>query len=246
MRDVGHVKSKHETQRDQFDQGVAVDDNLLEFPVTRCTLQVTLDSQKKKNRSRRRKENRQTHTTHRLTLEEMKLCILCSIPLTGKIDNIEIIRLSSHTSVSLYTFTFRSLETPKSSPSLRGSQDVAVERGQNTEEKQIEQQFSVNELVERAAPHKQEPGESTAGGTGDLVLIRDRHLSSVHEHRASFFSRTTRPRARCYSYFQKFSSVEPERESVTAIVNRISIFVIFYVARSRVLSATASLQVYLF
>lgn len=89
---------------------------------------------------------------------------------------------------------------------------MAIERGQDTEEKQVEQQFPVDELVEGTAPHKQEPGESAAGGTGDLVLIRDRHVLSIQEHRASFFSRTTCSRARCYSYFQKFSSVEPESE----------------------------------
>lgn len=116
--------------------------------------------------------------------------------------------------LNLCAFTFETLKPP---PFLHGSEDVAIQCGQNPEEKQVEQQFPVNELVEGTAPHKQEPGESTAGGTGDLVLIRDRHLLS--EHRASFFSRTTRPRARCYSYFQKLSSVEPEREIV--IANRV-------------------------
>jgi len=104
---------------------------------------------------------------------------------------------------------FKTLEYP---PFLLGSEDVAIKRGQDTEEKQVEQQFPVDELVEGTAPHKQEPGESTAGGTGDFVLIRDRHLLSIQVHRASFFSKTTRSRARCYSYFQKCSFVEPERE----------------------------------
>ncbi|KAL0131846.1 hypothetical protein PUN28_003003 [Cardiocondyla obscurior] len=49
----------------------------------------------------------------------------------------------------------------------------------------IEHQFPVNEFVKGTAPHKQEPGESTAGGTGDLVLIRDRHFLSIQEHRAN-------------------------------------------------------------
>lgn len=93
-------------------------------------------------------------------------------------------------------------------PFLRGGENVAINSGHSTEEKQIEQQFPVDELVEGTAPHKQEPGESTAGGTGDLVLIRDRHVLSIQEH--SFFSGTTCSRESCYSYFQKCSSLEPE------------------------------------
>jgi len=58
-------------------------------------------------------------------------------------------------------------------------ESVAIKKGQETEENEIEQQFSVNKLVQGTTPHKQKPGESTAGGTGDLVLIRDCHLLSI-------------------------------------------------------------------
>lgn len=151
---------------------------------------------------------------------------LCPILLTDEIHSIKIIHPLHYTSINLYMFTFRAL---KFSPFLRGVEDVAIECGQKTEEKQIEQQFPVNELVEGTAPHKQEPGEPTAGGTGDLVLIRDRHLLS--EHRASFFSRTMRPRARCYSYFQKLSSVEPEREIVQQLQTAIGVRSLEYFTR---------------
>lgn len=99
-------------------------------------------------------------------------------------------------------------------PFLHGSESVAIKRGHGAEKKQIEQQFPVDELVEGTAPHKQKSGESTAGGAGDLVLIRDRHVLSIQVYRADFLSRTMCSRARCHSYFQKFSPIEPESKII--------------------------------
>jgi len=48
LRHVGHVKSKHKTQRDQFDQGVTIDDNMFEFPVTCYKQSSTTNKDKKK------------------------------------------------------------------------------------------------------------------------------------------------------------------------------------------------------
>lgn len=58
-------------------------------------------------------------------------------------------------------------------------ESMTIKNRQETEENEIKQQFPVNELVQGTTPHKQEPGESTAGGTGDFVLIRDCHLLSI-------------------------------------------------------------------
>lgn len=93
----------------------------------------------------------------------------------------------------LYIFRALKHHQTEHPPFLHGIENVAIEDGQDTEEKQIEQQFLVDELVEGTAPHKQKSGESTAGGTGDLVLIRDRHVLSIQkpiQDRANFFSRT--------------------------------------------------------
>lgn len=122
---------------------------------------------------------------------------------------------------------------------------MAIERGQGAEEKQKEQQFPVDELVEGTAPHKQEPGESTAGGTGDLVLIRDRHLLSIQVHGATFFSRTTGSRARCYSYFPKFSSVEPEKEVTLQLQTATCVGSLKYFMREVAYSFSCDIQVYL-
>lgn len=145
----------------------------------------------------------------------------------------------------LYIFRALKHHQTEYSPFLRGSENVAIEGGQDTEEKQIEQQFSVDELVEGTSPHKQKPGESTTGGTGDLVLIRDRHVLSIQEHRANFFSRTTRSRARCYSYFQKFSSVEPESEIVLQLQTTCVQSLEYFMSEEVVYSFSRNTQVYL-